>query len=237
MKIVLCIPVWKREKIFEKVMQRMNEVRKWSDSEILIYCAGDKEDPCRQVFEDLAHENDRYIIAQNRPVSNKINKIFKELSGIDFDYACTGASDDVVSDNAWNRIESLLNEWKYHFIGIKDINFYDTISGKAAYYMYNGRTQNRTVGCYRFLHYNLLKSLNFTPFYDGHNSGIDWTMEQKIEHFQNIEKKTIELGDTGDMVDIKSAVNINSYQKLKGIFKPSNTDNWPPEIRKLLDII
>lgn len=234
MRIIICIPVWNRPKIFEKVIKRINQIRDWSKSEIIVYCAGDFADECHQVFVNYQRKHDKYLPFKNRPVSNKFNHLFKQIKNIEFDYAAIIGSDDLISDKGWEIIETNLYEYKHHFLAFKDINFYDVLTGKAAYYEYKGRTQNRTVGCYRFLHDNLLKSLNYEAFRDGHNSGIDWTMEQKIQYFTNIDKKIVSMGNKGYMVDVKSGVNINTFQKLQGIFNMTSSDKWPKEILELL---
>jgi len=236
MRVIVCIPVWKRHKIFEKVLIRLNEIRQWSKNEIIIYCAGEFTDECHSVFLDHKKKHDKYLSRVNRPVSNKFNYLFQNLKNIDFDYATIVGSDDLVSDEGWQIMENAMNEYKYHFIAFKDVNFFDSKTKTASYYEFRGRTQNRSVGCYRFLHENLVKSLDYTPFRDGMDSGIDWTMEQKLEYYQNIEKKIISLGNKGHIVDVKSGTNINSYNKLKVIMNKSDVSLFPTEIQRILKL-
>jgi hypothetical protein len=201
----------------------------------LIYCAGDKTDECYKVFQDYKREKDKYIFHKNKPVSTKINAIYAALKDIDFDYVVTGASDDLISDYAWRICEQEMELYKWHIIGFTDANFYDSEKNRAGYHKCRANGYNRLIGCYRFLHYQLIEALNFKPFSDGLNSGIDGSMEVKIKYMRGLQENKMELGNNGHIVDVKSNININSFDKLKKIFRLAETSVWPDEILRQIN--
>jgi hypothetical protein len=234
MKVFLLIPVYKRAKIFELVYKRLNDIRLKSKLNITIIVAGNLEDECKNVYQKLKQGQDEYIICNNTPVSNKFNALHEYLKGEDFDYSITTGSDDIISDYAWQLLENAIIEQQYHYICFKDLNFYDSVTKKVGYYATKEKSVNKSIGCYRALHKNILETLKYKPYEDGRNNGIDFTMEQKMHYLKGVVSKEITVGNKGHIVDVKSNVNINSYQYLEKIFNLADVNNFPQEIKDLL---
>jgi len=234
MNIYILIPVYKRGEIFEKVLIRLNEIRELSKLKIGIVVAGEKDDVCYEVFNSHKKEHDVFIAHKNLPVSNKFNGLFKYLEDKEFDYAMIVGSDDLISNKAWKLLEKEIVKYETHFIGFKDLNFYDTKTKRVGYFICKKSSYNQTIGCFRTLHYNLIKALNFEPYYNGKDSGIDFSMEEKIKYINGVTQKEITVGNTGEIVDLKSNVNINSYEYLKKIFTLASLDTFPNEIKQIL---
>ena len=227
MKVFILIPVYKRPEVFTIVYKRLNEIRLKSKLDITVVLAGDNSDPCKVVYEQNKQGNDEYIICNNLPVSNKFNYLYDYIKDEDFDYSIITGSDDLISDKGFKELEDAIFEQEYHYICFSDINFYDSKTKKAGYFIAKNSSLNKSIGCYRALHKDLLKAMKFKPYFDGSNSGIDYTMEQNLSLIKGINKKQIVLGNTGDMVDVKSNVNINSFQYLEKIFNLADVNKFP----------
>jgi len=232
MKLKLLIPVYKRPDVFAKVMTRLKQIK--SKHELHFVVCGDIDDECKQVYDRFATYTDQYITFPNRPISNKFNALYKQIEGTDFDYAIIIGSDDLISDATWRRLEEAMEEKEYHFIGFKDLNFHNLKTGESGYYKYAGYHANKTIGCYRALHKTLLNALDYEPFQEGFNTGIDHTMQIKMSYVDGIKQHVMEVGNTGGIVDIKSGLNIHSYEKLKKGFKFANKEDFPNEIKTLI---
>lgn len=234
MKIYILIPVYKRAQIFEKTIKRLSDIRKKSEHEISFIIAGDFKDECKNVYDKYKTAGDEFIIYPNTPVSNKFNALFYHIKEKAFDYALIVGSDDLISDYGWQQLENEMVKQEHHYIAFLDLNFYDTKTKKTGYFITKKTSLNKSIGCYRALHKNLLKSLKFKPFADGKNSGIDFTLEEKLQYVQGLKTHEIKLGNHGHIVDLKSSININSFAYLEKIFNLADVNNFPQEIKEII---
>lgn len=234
MKIYILIPVYKRAEIFEKTIKRISDIRKKSEHEILFIIVGDFKDECKLVYDKYKIDGDEYVIYPNSPVSNKFNAMYQHIKDKDFDYAVCVGSDDIISNYGWQQLENEMTKQDYHYIAFLDCNFYDTKTKRSGYFLVKQSSLNKSIGCYRALHKNLLKSLKFKPYSDGKNSGIDFTMEEKLKYVKGLKTHEIKLGNHGHIVDLKSSININSFAYLEKIFNLADVNNFPKEIKEII---
>jgi hypothetical protein len=178
------------------------------------------EDSMKELCED---EGVKWCYAQNDPLSDKHNIGLRGSLKYDWDYCLSFGSDDLISERIFEVYEDVMRKG-HDFVGLNDMWFYHKGNIKRHTY----RAKNATYGAGRLISRRLAEKLN----------GNVWARNGKIERIDTdsrdiIEragfKHTIVRTDLPVVVDVKTEVNLWTYDHWKGLPVEKN------ELKKTFD--
>jgi len=150
----------------------------------------------------------------NDPLGKKWNAGMRHArTYADPDYVMILGSDDLISSSLLELIDHKINQG-YEFISFKDLYFYSLNRkrvkfGECGYW--DGRGQNRSLGPARVCHRRILEKINWAPWGETKNSGLDGSFIKNIKDYIPEKKKILlSLKETNTYcLDIKTEGNIN----------------------------
>lgn len=227
-KLIFLTCTWGRPeitKIFLKNLKYIeSKTKNLFDIELFVI---DSDDTNRNVFS----KNDskvKYFNFKNKPVSNKWNFGVNLLKNLDFDYVFFLGSDDILDEKLINVYynKMLLN---YDFIGITDMYFFNIKNNNLYYwggYSKNSKRYNETIGLGRCISKSLLNKLNYEPWTNNINKGLDFSLQKKLNLIYNFKETKISLINEDCLAcDIKSDLNITNINEYDKQIKLINKDN------------
>ena len=126
-----------------------------------------------------------YYEHANRPLGTKANYTARLTKNYDPDYVIFLDADDIISNTLMIEYMKCMEEG-YDFIGVKDIYFYSLNPKRIKYgvfghwgYEYRGPS-NKNLGMAKCLSRSMLDKIDWKPFNDRVNSGLDGTMRARI---------------------------------------------------------
>jgi len=151
-----------------------------------------------------------YIEMANKPISNKfIRAAQSAMVSHKPSHLLVLGSDDFVDDAFIRRYLELL---EYDIVGILDCYFYNTKSKETAYWCgYTNFRKGETVGMGRMLSKNVYEKLRGRLWPAGMNSGLDYTMMQRLKKVKDLKYKKLSMNDGLVAVDIKGEGNITRF--------------------------
>ena len=144
-----------------------------------------------------------WVMVNNRPLGNKWNQGLKKALQKDWDYLLILGSDDLISNCLIDRYMSY-DGWD--MIGVKD--FYVYKDGVVKHFV---SKRLKTIGAGRFLKRTAIKGELWDAWRD---KGLDGSCSKKLKRW-GLTEMAVSMGDSV-VVDIKSDINMNSFDKLKG---------------------
>jgi len=138
------------------------------------------EPQARQICKELGVE---YIEHANSPLGSKWNVGFKACNKPDCESVLFVGSSDWISDSYLKLCNKHLN--KYDIIGVAGCHFVDVAETKRLVFWSGypqGSRHNEPIGIGRVLSIDFLKRINFMPFDNHLNAGLDWSMYLKAEN-------------------------------------------------------
>lgn len=232
LSILTFTPVWRRPEIFRICLQGINRLVNYAPERYKIT-------PFFIISESWAAvELQKYgwdwVAVQNHPLGNKKNMGLKyAMQQIqEFDYILEIGSDDLIKNEYLDLAEPLLREGKPH-ISASAVHFIDTTTGKTAAYI-----TEKIIGLGRFIKAEALKPIPRLELWNPEGDrGMDTFSWRHLEQY-GIKKTTIETNN-GELLDIKSATNINAitpYTPTPHITAADLCAHYPegPEIMKLI---
>lgn len=151
-----------------------------------------------------------WVQCGNDGIGRKMNKGLFVVSHFAWDWLITLGSDDLMRPQIFASANYMAAEG-LKFFGTNDCILYDWRTGEAK--RHNSGTQ--IIGAGRFVHRSLVEQCDYRLWPDEAMSGLDGQSEQRIEH---VTGHYIQYMPTAHpfIVDIKSEVNIHSYEDIPG---------------------
>ncbi len=216
-KIAIVIPCWKRSLILSYVFRQFDLFYKSVCDQfdiIVIYVFSENDPELKKIlFHYMKSEHPRdYIYSSNELLGQKLNDGIRHAMLYKFDYMMNCGSDDFIHPNIMKLYNKMIAKNEKLF-GINRLYFYKDNEDPL---FFSGYNKPYVVGAGRMIHKDVIEHvLNvyggiYRP--DIHR-GMD-TMSSKRMHEIGYIEKTINPGKFPYVIDIKSNVNINSFDKI-----------------------
>jgi hypothetical protein len=210
-KVVIVTAVWKRPEIFELFAKSCRVlIEQISESDIEIVVAGSEGLRSRKMVEQYGFH---YVEVPNDPLATKHNAAMLKARTLKPDYVLCVGSDDLIPPD-------LFREYLVHmkagidFIGVTDFYFYDTASGKSAYWggYRDPRRIGHTAGAGRVISARLLSLWDWKPWEIRDSKVLDNSMQNKLRTTPH-SALTFSLKEKGLFaLDVKSSTNMTPFQ-------------------------
>jgi hypothetical protein len=171
MKIIAPIPCFNRFPLVELTASRL---KRQGVIPILI----GHENEIKQIANDL---NIEFIQAPNVPLANKWNKGFMACKSYNPDGVMFMGSSDWCSDDYIQSVNENLND--FNLLGMLGCHFVDVAENIRLVHWpgYDqGMRHQEPIGIGRVLRFDFLNEINWKPFDDNLNAGLDWSMWLKV---------------------------------------------------------
>ena len=191
-KILILLPIWKREKITKICFDNLKELQK--DFNIEVLCVVSEQWAKIEAFKS----GFKYIEAPNDCLGTKMNIGIREAMSYDFDYLMNLGSDDIITKDLFKHYEPYFKEAKPFFGGTR-LTFIDSKSKSVREYDYKVM-----IGAGRCIRKDILRDvLKYGEMYDTIQIGLDMNSMSKFKC------SMIEIENPFDsIIDIKSDVNL-----------------------------
>lgn len=204
-KILILLPIWKREAITKICFDNLKELQKEFNIEVLCIVS-------EQWSKVLAFEYGfKQIYASNECLGTKMNIGVEEALRYDFDYLMNLGSDDIITKDLFESYEEYFNNDRAIFGGTK-VTFIDSQTKEAKETDYQV-----LIGAGRCIRKDVVKECN--PLYGAIQKGLDLNSLTKMKRYAHTE---IDI-PYGCIYDIKSDTNIWSFDDLGGDKKDFET--------------
>jgi len=226
LKLLIFTPFWQRPEITRIYIAGISRLAKLQDFDIQVFAIVSPEDETEN--KDLLNEAG-YIVYEykNFPLGEKKNAGIKEALKYDFDYLMELNSDDVVKDDLLKLYKKDM-ENKIPFLAITNFVFVNSATGEIK--EIRGRTIYGIGRAYR-------KDILFEMWPADLNRGMDNWSEFNLQQKGFIPKK--HTTERPLALDIKSDVNIWSYDEVKG--NPTDREialeGLSQEEKELIDVL
>lgn len=221
-KIVTVIPCWERADILAIIMDNLDhffdQTKDKIDLTVLyIFSLNDpelKELLCN--YRAATHKRD-YIYSPNEKLGQKVNDGIEYASILEYDYIMNFGSDDLIHPSIIDLYMPFL-AMRIPFFGLRSVWFYEFDRPAFFFSYYN---ENHIVGAGRMIHRNVISKVkeSFGQLYDTIiNRGMDTQSSNRIKEL-GYKDLIISSGSFPYLVDIKSDVNINSFETIQSSAK------------------
>jgi hypothetical protein len=169
----------------------------------------------RSLCEEMGCE---WVETPNHPLGAKWNNICESaFKDTDSDYMFVVGSDDLVSPLL---VADYIKECRKGtpYMGVQSCMFYSAAQKK----LFNFSQLGVTVGAGRMIHRNVLSIAKYRPWIDEKERGLDNSMDSKVLR-RNVLTKKMGTSPSKFILDIKTAENIWSYNRLRSV-KPGEQD-------------
>ena len=146
-----------------------------------------------------------WIMTPNKPLGAKWNAGLREALNHEWDYLLILGSDDLISNDLIYRYMSYEG---WDMIGVRDLYLYK--DGRVKYF---ASKRLKTIGAGRLLKRSAIEKCGML-WSDHKNKGLDGNCSKRLR-MKRLKEVAINMGDS-IVVDIKSDVNMNSFDKLEG---------------------
>lgn len=198
-KILILLPIWKREKITRICLDNLRDLKKEIDLEVL--CVVSESWAKIAAFE----YGFKYVEASNECLGTKMNIGVKESLRYKYDYLMNMGSDDIITKELFRLYETHFNRNEKMF-GCTKLTFIDSKEKSAKRFDYKVM-----IGAGRCIRRDLIEGVG--DMYDTNiDCGFDANSMRKFSRHS-----MTEIENPFDTIyDIKSDVNIWNYKELPG---------------------
>jgi len=216
MKLGILTAIWGRPQLTKIYLNRMKYLQEKYG--IVCVCVGSEN----QFTQECLDRGIIYTDYNNKPVSNKWNHGMLSFRDIDIDHVMIMGSDDFASDSFYEYVMDMIKG--KDFTGCHDLYIYGARKGRRGfgqlfYFTYTGYV----IGPGRCYSKRILKMMDFTPWDDGRNAGLDGSIARNVKRLGGtVVRKSFGMKEEGlFLVDIKTTNNISS---VPGAAKPYEKD-------------
>lgn len=214
MRIGLLTAIWGRPRVTELVLDYYDTIK----GDLCIAIVSD-EDP--DPLEEYETTNFEVFAYPNKPLSNKWNYGMSMMKDWKPDAVIIVGSDDLITPKYIEACRYFLKHGA-EYICLEGAYFFDAIKQRMCY----GKA--RRLGLGRCLSRSLLERVDWNPWPNGLNSGLDGAMDEVLApHYPRIVRieDPVELGLVG--LDIKTGENIWGYDSIRDNLVVQDVDPEP----------
>jgi hypothetical protein len=195
-RLAVILPIYKRHNLTRLCLEWLDIQSKKFSFDVIV--AGSEGDTSKKLVE---HFWFKYIEVKNNPLSGKLNALIEMCK--DYDGVVLTGSDDFISDSVFELYQSI-DVSKPVLYGFNNAHVYCTNSNKLATGIPYGKKM--TIGVGRLFTGELLKSLNYKPWNEEKNRGLDTSSSNNV---LNNGFEHISLDYSGHFIlDVKDDLNI-----------------------------
>jgi len=216
-KIVIIIPCWGRSEVFDLVCSQMDLFHAETEDKIdltvlYIFSKEDKElFELEMIYNNAFHTCDM-IYSSNRQLGKKLNDGIEYAARFDYDYIMNFGSDDLIHPELIDKYLPFLKAG-VPLMGISSLYFLKKNEDPVYFFYYNNP---HVIGAGRMIHRSAIESVTrtFGGLYDPDICrGMDTHSAKRLAHC-GYGQQVIYRGEFPYIVDIKSEVNINSFESI-----------------------
>lgn len=211
-KVAISTAVWRRYDVWKMFVKGISELQNsFPEIEFICIVAGSEGGLSRSAVEQAGM---LYIEVPNDPLAAKFNATTLEAKKHNPDYVLCLGSDDIIHPSLMKQYLVAMREG-YDFIGILDMYFWDTISGKCLYWggYRDARRIGHTAGAGRLISKALMSDWGWMPWENRHSRVLDNSMQGKLSA-SNRSQKLLNIKKLGVFaLDIKSEVNMTPFSQ------------------------
>jgi len=216
-KIVIVMPCWKRAEIVDLVVSQLDilfrDTKQIIDlSVVYVFSYEDPElDQLFSIYLKAKHTRD-FVFSSNKFLGKKLNDGIRYAEKYDYDYIMNFGSDDLIHADIFKLYDEALKH-NCAIIGINKVFFYNQQTNPVLFSYYN---QPNLVGAGRLIHRTVVEDVcrHHNGLYkDDLAAGMDTFSAHRMRmcgHLQTV----LDPGEFPYIVDIKSDININSFDKI-----------------------
>lgn len=226
MKLGILTAIYGRYDIFETFKKGIERLKEHTDIEIEVVVVGSEGKKSSN-----AASKYNYIAHKNKPLSNKWNKGMLKMKELNVDYVLCLGSDDLVSNSLIDRYIEAMRQG-YDFIGLLDCFIYDTKTKDLRFWTgYNGIRIGETAGIARCLSSRILSDMDWKPWGEAKERGLDGEMFKKLKDIKHVQKLFGCLKDNIFAVDLKDENSMTGFEHFSKFpkFKKELMFNQCPE--------
>lgn len=202
MKVIACIPVFGRLPLLKHTIERLYK----KNGVYKVICTGELHE--KKFCEALGAE---FHVMPNKPLGRKWNKAFKEAEKHSPDACLFVGSSDWLSDNWLDEMTPHIRN--FDMIGTLGCHFLDIREQMRLVYWcgYEGLRAWESIGIGRLLGVSILKKLNWQPFEDHIDNGLDGSMSRRIERVGGVSSHSV-VSDKVKSVSISTSMWANKHR-------------------------
>jgi len=232
-KIIIIIPCWERANVFKVVSNQLELFCAENAAKIetvVLYVLSHEDAELKKHLQVIKKANypNEIIYAPNKWLGQKLNEGVKWAVKQGCDYVMNMGSDDLIHPSIIDLYMPLIKK-KNPLFGLNELYFWD-ISGSALHFSYYNNPH--IVGAGRMIHLNTIKNVinNTGSLYDYNiNRCLDGNSASRMIKC-GFNQLTVNPGKFLMIVDIKSEVNINSFNAIKVSSNRSGVTNIDGEL-------
>lgn len=216
-KVVIVIPCWQRSAVVEKVVKQLdlffNATKNRIDLTVVyVFSVEDPEIDMLLSIYLLANHHRDFIFSENKFLGRKLNEGIDHASKFNYDYIMNFGSDDLIHPGLIDLYENAI-EREVSVFGIDKVFFWHENKPPVLFSSYN---KPNLVGAGRMIHKRVIQAVysRYGGLYSSDiNRGMDTFSAHRMKNC-GFHQTVIETSDFPFLVDIKSDVNINSFDKI-----------------------
>ncbi len=208
-KILILLPIWKREKITQICLENLRELKKEIDLNVLCIVSESWAKIAAFTY------GFKYVSAPNECLGTKMNIGVREAMKYKFDYLMNLGSDDIITSSLFKLYEPYFDD-NLKMFGCTRLTFIDSEEKVAKTFDYKV-----LIGAGRCIRRDLIEELlERGEMYDNNiECGFDANSMRKFSRHSHTEI----ANDYNMIYDIKSDINIWNYKELPGEIIPFET--------------
>lgn len=215
-KIIILVPVWGRPEIFKIFIRQIGKFIAKSKHDYHVFFIFSPEDNYLDELNGmLISENTDYVYYRsffsNDNLGAKMNAAIDDIKRMptNYDYLMNIGSDDLVHQSLNELYDDHIDSGN-PFFGLRAIFFYNMINGKALFFNSFGKYM---AGAGRMIRFDIVNKIS-KLYTDNLNRGLDSDSEMWLNGLGYYPEYI--YADFPYIVDIKSYVNIHSFESLPG---------------------
>lgn len=227
-RVAICAPVYQRLALTRIWWHGIRRLRmQWYEAglNVQVYIAGDEHEHRR-----LAQANDgKYLKIDNGRLGAKYNLLTQTACHKGNDYVFFLGSDDFVCPRMADIYAHAMKSGE-QFLGASGAYFYEPHTGRLALfegYPEDHKAYGQSVGAARLYHRSLLEPVDFRPWQDTRDRGLDAnaTRSLGLPTGRDGMDHLVMVGRDGILLDVKTHTNIWHFDRLAEVFPLSITNS------------
>ena len=216
-KIAMIIPCWGRAEVFDLVCAQLDVFHSETQDKIdliVLYIFSPEDSELQElelIYHDANHTRDR-IYSKNSQLGKKLNDGIEYASRFEYDYIMNMGSDDLIHPGLIDLYLPFMKA-QVPIIGISSLYFLTKNEDPIFFFYYNSP---HVIGAARMIHISVVQRVNLIK---GSVYSVDIRRNMDTNSARRMyecgyNQKSIYKGDFPYIIDIKSDVNINSFQHI-----------------------
>ena len=210
--VAISTAVWRRYDVFAMFAEGIKELQhEFPNIKFITIVAGSEGQKSKAAAELFGFQ---YIEIPNDPLAAKFNITTALAKKHNPDYVLCLGSDDIIHPSLMRLYVSAMQRG-YDFIGIEDMYFWDTVSGKCLYWggYRDARRKGHTAGAGRLISSRLMSAWGWAPWEIRHSKVLDNSMQGKLSRTPH-SRLSINIRAAGAFaLDIKSETNMTPFER------------------------